>query len=127
MNITNQEEVKNTMVLTTNVRLRCSKRIKGVKCGLPLVLKHVDSDGGHIFECANGHRTRYTEIYMKRFGPETDLRGDLPQVCPTCRNPIRERSRTLQHDAKHIGKISCSRCNTELYFNPDTRRWEVAE
>lgn len=115
------------MVLTTNVRLKCSKRSRGKKCGLSLVLKRVDSDGSHIFECGAGHRTTYTAVYMQRFGREADLRGDLPKVCPVCRNPIRENSKTFQNQAKDIRRGSCSRCQTELVFNPDTNEWEECE
>lgn len=106
----------------TQVDLKCP--IKG--CNLPLRIV-VDNGDYVICKCANEHRKRYTKRYFKRFLPPENIRGDLPQGCPRCRTPIKERSRTLQSDAKKIGRIDCSVCGITLLYDSNSHKWVPAD
>lgn len=104
--------------MPTQLDMKCPT--KG--CGLPLRIVAAD-DKSVTCECANGHRKQYTRRYFKRFSSPENIRGDLPQECPRCYKPIRERGRTVQNDAKKLGKISCSNCQTTLLYDANTNKW----
>ena len=106
----------------TQVDIKCP--IKG--CGLPL--RVVSNDGIFVIcKCAKGHRKQYTKRYFKRFLSPENIRGDLSQECPQCYTPIKERSRTLQGDAKEIGRIECSICGMILLYDPNIHKWVPAD
>ncbi|MBU1092087.1 hypothetical protein KJ836_00155 [Patescibacteria group bacterium] len=107
----------------TSVNIRCPVR----GCRLPLRVVTVDANGDVTCECASGHRKQYTKQYFQRFLSPENVRADLPQACPACHKPIRERSRTAQDYAKEIGRVECSCCQTMLIYNPNTNKWEGAD
>ena len=106
----------------TQVDIKCPTR----GCGLPLRL--VSDDGTSVTcRCAEGHITKYTKRYFRRFLSPENIRGDFSQECPQCHTPIKERGCTLQGDAKEIGRIECSICGITLLYDSNTHKWVVAE
>jgi len=106
----------------TALDMKCP--VKG--CKLPLCIVLTDNEYV-ICECANGHRRQYTRGYFRRFQSPDNVRGDLAQECPKCHKPIRERSRTAQNDAKGLGRIECSCCQTALLYDSNTQKWVIAD
>lgn len=106
----------------TSLDIKCSTR----GCNLPVRIVKVGADYV-VCKCADGHRRQYTRRYFKRFLDPKNIRADVPQECPVCHTLIRDRTRTAQNDAKEIGRADCSVCETTLLYDPNTRKWIIAD
>lgn len=110
--------------MPTSVDLKCPHK----KCGLPMRVVRVDDESVKcVCRGKFPHETIYTKKYFQRFLNPKNVRGDLPQECPKCGMPIRERSRTVQNDAKQLGRVDCQRCQTSFLYDRGINCWVEME
>ena len=108
--------------MPTGIYLRCPQ-----PCGLPLRLVRIDSRGNRTYRCHDGHEVRHSAAYSKRHALAVNNPGKVPANCPVCQKPIREKGPVAAANAKELGRIDCSSCETTLLYNEDNGAWVLAE
>jgi|GEM_PF-6266920 hypothetical protein len=112
---------------TTFFRL-CSKRVSigGIRqsCHCPMTLRKTTPGGGRIMVCSVGHTKEYRPISCQHLGLTTDyIFRELPDSCPVCSMPLRDKNRVTQEDAQTIGRIICDKCQCAWVWNQAEQQW----